>query len=110
MDLLAERIATRDRAARDRAEALRVRLPSCVRRLRARGATRVVLFGSLATGAPLHAATDVDLAVWGLSERDVLDLALDLEDDLGASVDLVRVESAGPSLLARIARDGKELG
>jgi predicted nucleotidyltransferase len=95
MDLLAERIATRDRAARDRADALRVRLPSCARRLRARGATRVVLFGSLVTEAPLHASTDVDLAVWGLSERDV--------------VDLVRAESAGASLLARIARDGKEL-
>jgi predicted nucleotidyltransferase len=110
MDLLAERIATRDRAARDRADALRVRLPSCARRLRARGATRVVLFGSLVTDAPLHASTDVDLAVWGLSERDVVDLALDLEDDLGAAVDLVRAESAGASLLARIARDGKELG
>jgi predicted nucleotidyltransferase len=69
----------------------------------------VVLFGSLVTEAPLHASTDVDLAVWGLSERDVVDVALDLEDELGASVDLVRAESAGASLLARIARDGKEL-
>jgi hypothetical protein len=39
----------------------------------------------------------------------VVDLALDLEDELGASVDLVRAESEGASLLARIARDGKEL-
>jgi predicted nucleotidyltransferase len=109
MDRLTARIAARDRAARDRADALRARLPAGVRLLRDRGATRVVLFGSLASGAAVHDATDVDLAVWGLSERDMIDLGLELEDELKASVDLVRAESAGPALAARISRDGKEL-
>ena len=51
----------------------------------------------------------MDLTVWGLSERDTLDVALDLEDLFSASVDLVRVESASPRLAARIARDGVDL-
>ncbi|HEY6461870.1 MAG TPA: nucleotidyltransferase domain-containing protein [Polyangiaceae bacterium] len=110
MDLLAARIERRADAARARADALRARLPECVRVLRGRGATRVVLFGSLATGAAPHERTDVDLAVWGLSERDVLDVALDLEEIFGASLDIVSAECAGQRLLARIARDGVELG
>jgi predicted nucleotidyltransferase len=36
------------------------------------GARRVVLFGSLASGAEPHAGTDIDLCVEGVSERDAL--------------------------------------
>ena len=84
-------------------------MPDAARLLRQRGASRVVLFGSLATGAPPHERTDVDLAVWGLSERAALDVVLDLEDLFGASVDLVCVETATPTLAARVARDGVEV-
>ena len=109
MDLLVARIARRMSAERARADRWRARLPACARLLHARGATRVVLFGSLATGAPPHDATDVDLAVWGLSDREIIDVVLDLEELLGASVDLVAVEAASPSLAACIARDGVEV-
>jgi predicted nucleotidyltransferase len=109
VDLLAARIADRLHAQHARADGLRARLPACARLLRARGATRVVLFGSLATGATPHEATDVDLAVWGLSEEVARDVILDLEELVGAAVDLVPMESAPASLVARVARDGVEI-
>lgn len=109
VDLLAARIANRLRVQHARAERLRAQVPACARLLRARGARRVVLFGSLATGAQPHESTDVDLAVWGLSEAAARDLILDLEDLVSAEVDLVRMESAAPSLVSRVAQDGLEI-
>lgn len=72
------------------------------------GATRVVLFGSLARGSA-HERSDVDLAVWGLSHEQV-SVALDeVTAILGAPVDLVCMESAPRSLALRVANDGVEL-
>ena len=57
----------------------------------------------------LAARIEIDLAVWGLSERATLDARVDIEDLPGTSVDLVQAESTSASLVARIARDGIEV-
>ena len=109
MDLLERRIAERQARARARAATLRAKAAEAASFLRARGATRVVLFGSLVTGAEPHEGTDVDIAVFGMSFDAVLEAALDLERLFGAHVDLVRGEDASPSIFARLARDGVDL-
>ncbi len=118
MDLLAARYRRRDTAALARAERLRAHANEFAAFLYARGATRVVLFGSLARGSSPHAATDIDLAVEGLSAKDVLECAIALEDKLGddlawvgdrpRGVDLIRLEDAAAGLRAEIAADGRE--
>jgi predicted nucleotidyltransferase len=109
MDLLAERYTAAERAARLRAESLRAGLHSAARLLRARGARRVWLFGSLLPGGVPHADSDVDLAVEGLPAVGLMRTLLDLEALLGAEVDLVRLEEAGDGLRAQIAADGLEI-
>ena len=106
---LVERIARRQDDARARADALRARVPLLASRLRALGATRVRLFGSLATRAEPHAATDIDLCVEGLDESAAGDALLDLELLAGTRVDIVRWEAATERLRERVARDGIEL-
>ncbi len=72
--------------------------------------SRVVVFGSVGRGAPFHAHSDVDLAVWGLDEGiyyRVISLLLSLEPAIG--VDLVRVEDASPALLKAIEEEGVSL-
>jgi predicted nucleotidyltransferase len=74
------------------------------------GASRVVLFGSLAGSAPFHLGSDVDLAVWDLPERQYLRAVgrlIDLDPEI--DFDLVRIEEARPSLAETIARDGVAL-
>ncbi len=74
------------------------------------GATRVVLFGSLARGGPFDEHSDIDLAAWGIDARQYLRAVarlLDLDPDI--SVDLVRAEEARPSLLESIEQEGIEL-
>ena len=100
----------RRRAARDeRVAALSTRLPAAARALSSCGATRVVLFGSLASGEP-HEASDVDLAVEGVPV-DAYWRAIDVAcRALGTDhVDLVRLEEAEPSLRSRIIEEGVEL-
>jgi predicted nucleotidyltransferase len=106
---LVERIAHRQDEARARADALRTRVPMLASRLRALGATRVRLFGSLATHAEPHAATDIDLCVEGLDDSAAGDARLDLEPLAGTRVDVVCWESASECLRARIVRDGVEV-
>lgn len=101
-----ERIARGQRDALLRAQALRAEVPEIARWLTGRGATKVVLFGSLATGKPPHRGTDIDLAVLGMSEDEVAEALLELEPRLGAKVDLVRLETASPSMQRRIETDG----
>ncbi|HKQ67868.1 MAG TPA: nucleotidyltransferase domain-containing protein [Polyangiaceae bacterium] len=108
-DPLVRRIAEEQRRALERADRLRALLPRAVELLQKRGATRVVLFGSLATGVDPHAGTGVDLCVHGLSFEDCADVLLELEALFGSQVDLVHAESAGLRLLRRVARQGKEL-
>lgn len=74
------------------------------------GATRVVLFGSLAQPARFHVRSDVDLAVWGIDERAYLRAVADVTAlDADVLVDLVRVEEIAPSLLTAIEQEGQEL-
>ena len=82
----------------------------CAAELKARGASRVVLFGSLAVGN-FGPHSDVDLAVQGLTGDQywgALDLC-DLGDAAGMKIDLVSIERASPRLLKWVERDGVEV-
>jgi predicted nucleotidyltransferase len=109
-DPLIERIAEAQRAAQARAESLRTMLPALARELASRGATRVRLFGSLATGSQPHGGTDVDLCVEGIDAAAIADATIRVEALAGARVDVVRWESASERLRRRIDRDGVEVG
>ena len=74
------------------------------------GATRVVIFGSLLDRRLFHAHSDIDLAAWGISERDYLKAVgavLDLDPEFSA--DLVRMEEAGASIRTTVEREGEDL-
>lgn len=70
-------------------------------------ATRVVVFGSLAHGSGFTRWSDVDIAAWGLDPEDTfraIGAVMDLETEV--PVNLVDVDTARPSLLAAIEREG----
>jgi predicted nucleotidyltransferase len=74
------------------------------------GASRVVLFGSMARGGRLGPRSDVDLAVWGLDAEDYYEAVGRVQDvDGNARVDLVRMEDASDSLRKEVRREGGEL-
>jgi predicted nucleotidyltransferase len=108
-DPLIQRIAAQQDLARARARALTAEAARIAERLRARGATRVVLFGSLATGAMPHAETDVDLCVFGLDEVAFGEMVIEIMETAAGPVDLVRGETASPRLMRALARDGREI-
>jgi predicted nucleotidyltransferase len=88
---------------------LRALLPTAAERLRGEfGATEVWAFGSLTTGRA-HAQSDVDLAVRGVGAGDYFVALAALADLFGADVDLVALETALPSLVARVLREGVPL-
>lgn len=63
------------------------------------GVTKVILFGSLLDHQKMHLGSDIDLAVWGLPEKDYLKAVgylLDLAGDF--SVDLVEAQHAQPQI------------
>lgn len=106
---LRRRAEERARAGELRASRLRGLLPGAASLLRTRyGAQEVVLFGSLATGTATE-RSDVDLATRGLSPGDYFAALADLMALFDGPVDLVRLELAPPSLLDRIAAEGKPL-
>ena len=75
------------------------------------GLRRAVIFGSRAKGNA-KAASDVDIAVWGLTDgRDVARLALELDDlPLPYKFDVVGFESIqNPDLKAHVERVGVPL-
>lgn len=74
--------------------------------LRARGAIRVRLFGSLARGRAPGVHSDFDLAVEGLPPEVYLGSLGALLQLLPLPVDLVEMESASPELRERISREG----
>lgn len=85
------------RAARDAARLLKEEF----------NAARVVVFGSLARGSGFNPWSDVDIAAWGLAEEDTfraIGAIMDMETDV--PVNLVDVETARPSLLSAIEREG----
>lgn len=69
------------------------------------GATRVIVFGSLAHSAWFHTRSDIDLAVEGVSADDFIPAwaALDHQDSL-FEIDLIRHESAPAHLRESIER------
>jgi len=69
------------------------------------GATRVVVFGSLAHGAWFHSRSDIDLAVAGIRDEDFwrADSAVNRLDP-AFELDLVAIESAPSRLLSEIGR------
>jgi predicted nucleotidyltransferase len=77
-------------------------------RLRAQGATRVVLFGSLALGT-FRARSDIDLAVAGLSERVLARLEREFAAVTDRAVDLLNLDISPPHMRRHVERFGREL-
>lgn len=74
------------------------------------GATRVLLFGSLATGAWFGDRSDVDLTVEGPKARDLWRADCRLEEiGDGFEIDLVDLGAAPPALSEAIRRHAVEL-
>ena len=74
------------------------------------GATRVVLFGSLAQPERFTLWSDVDLAAWGLRTEDTFRaVAAVLGIDSEIEVDLVDISLCRPALRETIEREGIEL-
>ncbi|MEM1251012.1 MAG: nucleotidyltransferase domain-containing protein [Cyanobacteria bacterium P01_H01_bin.21] len=71
---------------------------------------RVVLFGSMTAWQTTHANSDLDLAVWGLSD-DALYAAVGrlLALDNRLKIDLVMAEDVSPNVMAEIERLHQEL-
>jgi len=98
----------RDQAARVRAAALRDKLGAAAALVRAAGARRVWVFGSLTEDIP-RPESDVDLATEGLAPASYFDLLAALMKLFGTRVDLVRLEAAPASLRERVVATGTEL-
>lgn len=74
------------------------------------GASRVVLFGSLLNYEKMNWRSDIDLAVWGLPEKDYFQAVSRLLDvDPEFSIDLVEIQNAKPHILEVIQAEGVEL-
>ena len=70
-------------------------------------AQHVTAFGSLVHPERFHTRSDVDLAAWGLDERDYLRAVAAVTGlDREISVDLIAVEEAPQSLRERIEAEG----
>ena len=69
---------------------------------------RVILFGSLASGAEPHGDSDIDLCVEGLPQATVERFRLDASGPSGR-FDLVRWEAASPELRAVVEAYGESL-
>ncbi|MGJ3247569.1 MAG: nucleotidyltransferase family protein [Elainellaceae cyanobacterium] len=74
------------------------------------GATRVMVFGSLSHRQWFSLSSDVDLAVWGLSQDDYL-IAIACLQYVSPEfkVDLVAMERCRPELAKTILSEGNEL-
>ena len=74
------------------------------------GASRVVLFGSVARERLFHRDSDIDLAVEGIENRDFWRAWSALDRVAGKfEIDLVDIETASPRLLAILDQKGVEL-
>ena len=116
-ELAAYRAAARMRHERERRELAqrRERAEELARRaailLREQfGATRVMLFGSLAHRGFFTRWSDVDLAAWGLRMEDTfraIGAIMDLDAEI--EINLVDVGACPPALLIAIEREGVDL-
>lgn len=109
MDRLEARVAEEFARARARVARIRAALPAMAADLQARGATRIVLIGSIARGDEPHEDTDVDLVVWGLGMGAAYEAACELGARISAPVEVIPAELAGARLLRAVAREGIEL-
>lgn len=69
--------------------------------------SRVVVFGSLARQGSFNRWSDIDIAAWGIAPENTfraIGAVMDLQAEI--PVNLVDVNTARPSLLAAIERDG----
>ena len=74
------------------------------------GATRVVVFGSLAHERWFSETSDIDLAAWGLKDEDYFTAVARLQDlSPEFEVDLIAMEHCKPSLRDTILKEGKPL-
>ena len=76
------------------------------------GATRVVVFGSLAQKTPFTPWSDIDLAVWGIKPEQYFGAAgavMDMGLDSGIKVDLVDPQNCSKEFQADIEVDGIEV-
>jgi uncharacterized protein len=106
---LRARSAERSVRADARAARLRARLPQASKLLVEQyHASRVMLFGSLATKT-YSEYSDVDLAVEGMPSASYFHALADLMALFGVPVDLVRTEEAAASLRAHIEEEGQPL-
>jgi predicted nucleotidyltransferase len=92
-------------------EKLLARIREAAKILKSRfGASRVILFGSLASIEWFTRDSDVDLAVEGLKASDYWKAWRSTEDIIGDRlVDFIELETAGESLKKTIQRSGVEL-
>jgi predicted nucleotidyltransferase len=74
------------------------------------GVTRVMMFGSLTRPSLFHFNSDIDLAVWGLPEKEYY-RAVGILQSLHPkfAVDVVRFEEVSPALQAMILNEGEDL-
>lgn len=90
-------------------ESLRLRRDALVELVIARGASRLRVFGSVARGED-HEGSDVDLLVdmpTGASLLQLVGLQLELQDALGAPVDLCTERELHPMLRDRILAEAR---
>lgn len=90
-------------------EGVNVVATAIAKELKARfGASRVMLFGSLAKG-DFHKWSDIDLAVWGVSSQYYRAVAFASGFSDLFKVDLVDADDCSESLRQNILREGVEL-
>ena len=76
------------------------------------GATRVVVFGSLARDTGFTPWSDIDLAVWGIEPEDfylAAGTAMDIGLEKDTRVDVIDSTDCGPDFLLDIEREGIDL-
>ena len=76
------------------------------------GATRVVVFGSLAQKTPFTPWSDIDLAAWGIKPEKYFSAAgaaMDMGLDSGIKLDLVDPQNCSKEFQADIELDGIEV-
>lgn len=100
--------ALREQGIQERRREVHAALPELASMIRSAGASRVFVFGSVAEGTE-HERSDLDLACWDLPADRYFDLLAELILRAPVPVDLVRLESAPPSLVAKVQQDGREL-
>jgi len=109
MDAFTARVAARMARANERAARLRAAVPVLAHQLARRGATRVVLVGSLARADVYNEDTDVDLVVWGLSLGDAYQAGVDFGKALEARVEIIPADWIGPRLRAAVDTEGMDV-